>query len=115
MKEKYEMTFNQYCEDFLNGRYGSKYRENKKLWEQFKETNLKEKWVNILLKRAEEGTIPEIVMRSYVNMFGEARARRIFRGRLEKGIELWEQTQINKVYRENVIDNLIECQNNIKA
>ena len=52
------------------------------------------------------GSIPEKVIRSYVNIFGEKTTRRIFRGRLEKGLYEWEQTQIKKQYRESELTNI---------
>lgn len=114
-KELWEMTFNQYCENFLNtNRYAKKYKENPTMWEG-KKQDLLESWWQLLQDRAEIGDIPEIVIRSAVNIFGESKIRRIFRGTKEKGLQSWEQTQQNKVYREDIIDNLRQCENNLKS
>lgn len=114
-KEKWEMTFNQYCEDFLNNsKYKEKYKSNKTLWEGQKKLLL-DKWYKLLQERAEEGDIPEIVIRSLVKEIGESTVRRIFRGTKEKGLYSWEQTQIKKQYRETNKENQHKCTDINKA
>lgn len=107
--ELWEMTFKQFCENWLNNsRYKDKYKKDATRWNN-KKRDLQLQWISILEERAEEGTIPEKVIRSFVNMFGEEQTRRTFRGVKEKGLELWNQTQTKKALRENIIENLRKC------
>ncbi len=109
--EKWELTFQQYREDYLeNCKYKETYKKDPVKWE-MKKMELIKQWEDILLERAEIGSIPEKVIRSYVNMFGEKATRRIFRGVKEKGLQEWEQTQVKKQYRESNIENLRKCIN----
>lgn len=104
------MTYIKFCENWLdNNKYKESYKSNPAKWEA-KKVDLKQEWVNILFERAAEGSIPEVVIRSYVNMFGEEQTRRNFRGTLERGLAEWEATQIKKVYRESHLKNLHECE-----
>lgn len=114
-KEIWEMTFNQYCKEFLNSnRYGAKYKKNPAMWEG-KKNDLYKVWEQALEDRAEIGDIPEVVIRSLVNIVGVESVRRTFRGVKEKGLKSWERTQINKVLRENVKENLKQCEENLKG
>lgn len=113
--EKYQMTYIQFCENWLeNSKYRETYKAKTAMWDA-KKIDLKQEWVNILFGRAAEGSIPEVVIRSYVNMFGEDQTRRNFRGTLEKGLIEWEATQIKKIYREPYKENLRECEEVTKA
>lgn len=104
--ESWQLTYIQFCENWLkNNKYKKAYQTNPEKWENKKRDLLKD-WEDILLERAEIGSIPEKVIRSYVNLFSEKRARSMFRGRKEKGLQEWEQTQIKKQHREPVIENL---------
>jgi len=104
--ELYKLTYIQFCNHFLNtNKYSKAYKANSKIWE-WKKKDLLKDWENILLQRAEVGSIPEKVIRSYVNLFGEKTARRIFRGTTEKGLQEWEQTQIKKICRQSELTNL---------
>jgi len=112
--ELWKLTYIQYCNHFLeNNKYKNAYKSNPEKWESKKKDLLKD-WENVLLERAEVGNIPEVVIRSYVKMFGEPTTRRIFRGTKGKGLEEWEQTQIKKALRENILDNQRKCENNYK-
>jgi len=102
----WELTYIQFCNNFLkNNKYKNAYKANHEKWESKKKDLLLD-WVNILYERAEVGSIPEKVIRSYVNLFGEKTTRRMFRGRKEKGLEAWEQAQIKKQYRESELTNI---------
>jgi hypothetical protein len=110
----WELTYIQFCENWLeNSKYKKSYKANQTMWEGKKKELLKQ-WEDILLQRAEVGSIPEKVIRSYVNMFGEEATRRIFRGVKAKGLEEWEQTQMRKISRESILENLRKCENNMK-
>jgi len=104
--ELWELTYIQYCNHYLeNCKYKKAYKASPEKWESKKKDLLLD-WNNILLERAEIGSIPEKVIRSYVNIFGEKETRRIFRGTKEKGLYSWEQTQIKKQYRESELVNI---------
>lgn len=102
---KWELTYNQFCQDFLdNNKYKKAYLAKPETWEN-KKKDLLIQWQNILFNRAEIGSIPEIVIRSYVNIFGEELTRRQFRGTKEKGLADWLITQTKKQLRESVKEN----------
>ena len=104
--ELYKLTYIQFCNHFLNtNKYSKTYKTNPDKWE-WKKKDLLKDWENILLQRAEIGSIPEKVIRSYVNLFGKKTARRMFRGTTEKGLQDWEQTQIKKIYRDSELTNI---------
>ena len=104
--ELYKLTYIQFCNHFLaTNKYSKAYKADPRKWESKKRDLLKD-WENILLQRADVGSISEKVIRSYVNLFGEKVTRRIFRGRLEKGLQEWEQTQIRKICRESELTNI---------
>jgi hypothetical protein len=98
-KEIWEMTYEQYCTNYIeNSKYSKAIKSN--------ETQLKAtrnicltNWTKALEERAEIGSIPEIVIRAYVKMFGEEQTKRVFRGTKEQGLKEWRQTQINKLDR----------------
>ena len=105
-KEKWEMTYNQYCENWLNNnKYASSYKKDTIKWNAKKKELLNE-YYKLLQDRAEIGDIPEIVIRSLIKEIGEDQVVRIFRGTKEKGLYSWQQTQIKKQYRESEIENL---------
>ena len=98
--ELWEMTYNQYCEYWLNtNKYKHQYKNDRQKWEN-KKQDLKLKWISILEERAEIGDIPEQVIRSLVNLVGKEVVLRTFRGTKGKGLQSWLQTQKNKIYRE---------------
>ncbi len=98
-KQIWEMTYEQYCTNYIeNNRYSKAIKGNKNQLEFTKKSCL-QKWINALEERAEIGSIPEIVIRAYVKLFGEEQTRRVFRGTKEQGLEDWKQTQINKLDR----------------
>jgi len=104
--ELYKLTYIQFCNHFLNtNKYSKSYKTNSDAWE-WKKKDLLKDWENILLHRAEVDSIPEKVIRSYVNLFGEKDTRRMFRGTTEKGLHEWEQTQIKKIYRDSELTNI---------
>ena len=104
--ELYKLTYIQFCNHFLNtNKYSKAYKANSNAWE-WKKRDLLKDWENILLQRAEVGSIPEKVIRSYINLFGEKVTRRMFRGTTEKGLQDWEQTQIKKICRELELTNI---------
>lgn len=106
LKEKWEMTYNQYCEYILeNSKYKEIYKRDKIKWEN-KKNNLLDEWYQILQDRAEVGDIPEIVVRDMIKRIGKNIVLRIFRGTKEKGLCSWKRTQIKKQYRESEVDNL---------
>lgn len=107
--EAWEMTYKQYCDYTINNsKYKQAIKSNPKQLEATKNICL-QKWVNALEERAEQGSIPEKVIRSYVNMFGEEQTRRIFRGTKAKGLEAWEQTQVNKLDRLTIAEQYNIC------
>jgi len=87
--ELYEMTFKQFCENWLeeNSKYKAKYLEKPALWEYHKKMSLYSQWEKILLERAEVGPIPSDVLMSFIRRNGEGLLFRMFRGRYEKGIQ----------------------------
>lgn len=86
--EKFEMTFKEFCENWLaNAKYASKYIADSKLWENHKRSNLYPSWEKTLVERAEVGPIPENVLNSFIEVNNENLLFRLFRGRLEKGIQ----------------------------
>jgi len=104
--ELYKLTYIQFCNHFLaTNKYSKAYKAKPEIWES-KKKDLLQDWINILYERAEFGSIPEKVIRSYVNLFGEKVTRRMFRGILEKGLYEWEQTQIKKIYRDSELTNI---------
>jgi len=104
--ELYKLTYIQFCNHFLaTNKYRKAYKADPRKWE-WKKKDLLKDWENILLQRAEVGSIPEKVIRSYVNLFGEKIVRRMFRGTTEKGLQDWEQTQIKKICRELELTNI---------
>jgi hypothetical protein len=85
--KKYELTFNQYCEDWLNNsRYKESYLKNSMLWNNKREQLLKE-WVKELENAAIENIIPSDVLMSYIRIFGENALFSTFRGVHLKGIQ----------------------------
>lgn len=110
----WELTYNQFCNNWLeNSKYKKAYKGNPVMWEGKKRELLKQ-WEDVLLQRAEVGSIPEKVIRSYANLFGESATRRIFRGTKGKGLQEWEQTQTRKVLGESILENLRKCESNLK-
>lgn len=86
MKEKWEMTFPQYCQDYLEScRYRAAYEANPQKWENKKQYLLND-WVNVLKERAKVGPIPSPVIMSYIRQFGERALFSVFRGVYEPGI-----------------------------
>jgi hypothetical protein len=85
--EKWQMTFNQYCEDYLkNCRYRAAYEADRKKWEN-KKRDLLNGWVEELKTRALVGPLSSPVIVSFIRQFDEALLYRTFRGIYEKGIE----------------------------
>jgi transposase-like protein len=89
-------------------KYAKAYKTNSQLWEG-KKRELFKQWEQTLENRAEEGDIPEIVIRSLVNIVGIESVLRTFRGTKEKGLNSWQQTQKNKIHRETIKENLHKC------
>jgi len=107
----WEMTYNQYLNYTIdNSKYKNAIKSNPKQLEATKNSCL-QKWVNALEERAEIGSIPEKVIRTYIIIFGEKQTRRIFRGVKAKGLEAWEQTQINKIDRLTIAEQYNICKN----
>jgi len=105
-KELYEMTFNQFCENWLNNsKYANKYKNNNKVWED-KKKDLFREWDQVLETRAEIGDIPEIVIRNLISIVGQESVLRTFRGTKEKGLYSWFETQKRIQHRESNINNL---------
>jgi len=87
--ENYEMTFKQFCENWLeNSKYKTKYIADAKTWERHKMSILYPKWEKVLLERAEVGPIPSDVLISFnrINK-NEEFMFRLFRGKYSKGIQ----------------------------
>ena len=90
-----EMTFKQYCADFLNNsKYGAKYKSNETLWNGKKE-ELKLKWKEEVLNM--DSSAKEIVIRSFVEEFGVQSLNALFRGSKEIILDNWNKTQVNKM------------------
>jgi len=84
---KYEMTYEQFCENWLeNAKYKKSYLNDSKLWEG-KKRNLFLNWEKVLLERAEIGSIPENVLMSFISMSDEKTMFRTFKGVWAKGIQ----------------------------
>ena len=103
------MTLKQYVDSWLeNSKYKDKYKRLHVIWNK-KQEELRKQWEEELQKRSEIGDIPEKVIRSYVAIHGEQITRHVFRGKRAKGLQSWEETQIKKLYREGVRENLANC------
>lgn len=84
--ELWEMTYKQYCNNYLeNCKYKNNYLNNNDRWEQ-KKKDLITVWENMLLDHAEDKIIPSDVLQSYIRVFGEERLFTRFKGTKEKGI-----------------------------
>jgi hypothetical protein len=104
--ESWKLTYNQYCENWLeNNKYKAAYKADQVKWEN-KKKDLKIEWICLLEERAEDGDLPEKVIRCLVDMVGRESVLRTFRGTKEKGLTSWLQTQTNKIHRESIIENL---------
>jgi hypothetical protein len=113
--ELWKLTYNQYCENWLNNsRYKEAYKADSKKWEN-KKKDLKIEWICILEQRAEEGDIPEKVIRCLIDIIGQETVLRTFRGVKEKGLKSWQQTQTNKLYRETIKEGYHRCEEKLKA
>ena len=101
----WKLTFNQYLDYYINNsKYKNKILENKTQYEATKNICL-QKWINELFKRAEVGSIPEIVIRSYIKIFDINQLKINFRGIKQKGLQEWEETQKKKQYKETIKEN----------
>ena len=90
-----EMTFKQYCNDFLNNsKYGKKYLNDELLWNGKRE-QLKLEWKEKVLMM--ECPAKEIVIRSFIEEFGIDSINSVFRGSKEIIKENWLKTQVNKM------------------
>ncbi len=108
-KQIWEMTYEQYCTNYIeNSKYTKAIKSNKNQLDSTRKSCL-QKWIKALEERAEIGSIPEIVIRAYVKMFGEEQTKRVFRGIKEQGLKDWMQTQINKLDRLTVKEQLKIC------
>jgi hypothetical protein len=85
--EKWEMTFPQYCQDYLeNCRYKAAYEADPKKLPALYATLLPA-WVSELMERAQVGPIPSPVIMSFIRQFDESLLYRTFRGIYESGIK----------------------------
>lgn len=85
-KEKWEMTFPQYCQDYLaNCRYKAAYEADPKKLPALYATLLPA-WVKELEERAQAGPIPSPVLMSFIRQFDEGVLFRTFRGNCAPGI-----------------------------
>ena len=85
-KEKWEMTFPQYCQDYLeNCRYKAAYEADPRKLPALYATLLPA-WVSELMERAQIGPIPSPVLMSFIRQFDEGVLFRTFRGNCAPGI-----------------------------
>jgi hypothetical protein len=86
-KESWELTYKQFCEQWLKDcKYKTSYEANKNLW-LGKQEDLKPIWIQELMKRAEVGSLSPQVIMSFIRLYGEKDLFRTFRGRWEKGVQ----------------------------